>query len=232
MLKYIAIQEKGENKMYDDLKKKLYFKKVTLLELWGESHDKIVPFDDEFYEKLSHTFITSVPISIHIKYFKPKSFPGHCYERSLFMFFCFDDALLVEADTKLLEYKYGKGNGKHCWIEIGNYVYDPTLLKRFEKNIYYKILCPFNIYKTNKEEYRKLNGFRYDSIRSVTLKDFQPGGSKRTDLCMHIPFFCAIASFPGYENLKKELEEYLEKIQFDDKEIFKELAPECFTKRK
>ena len=72
----------------------------------GIADKKIIPFDDEFYEKLNHTYISGLPVSIHIKYLKPIVGPSKCYDRSLYMFFCFDDALLVRADNKDLELRY------------------------------------------------------------------------------------------------------------------------------
>ena len=60
----------------------------------GDADKKIIPFDDEFYDKLNQTYISGLPVSIHIKYLKPIAGPGKCYDRSLYMFFCFDDAIL------------------------------------------------------------------------------------------------------------------------------------------
>ena len=73
--------------MFDSLKKGLYFSKMQLLFSKGLSEGKIVPFDNEFYEKMSHTFFNCIPISMHIKYLKPTASPGKCYDRSLFIFF-------------------------------------------------------------------------------------------------------------------------------------------------
>ena len=41
----------GEKKMFDSLKKGLYFSKMQLLFSKGLSEGKIVPFDNKFYEK-------------------------------------------------------------------------------------------------------------------------------------------------------------------------------------
>ena len=86
--------------MFDNIKKSLYFSKMQLLLNKGVADKKIIPFDDEFYEKLNHTYISGLPVSIHIKYLKPIVGPGKCYDRSLYMFFCFDDAILVRGDNK------------------------------------------------------------------------------------------------------------------------------------
>ena len=125
--------------MLDSLKKKLYFSKLKLLYSKGVAEGKIVPFDEDFYRSMSNTYFASIPVSMHIKYLRPKTGPGKCYDRSLYMFFCFDDALLVRGDKLNLELLYGKDNAGHGWIEIGDYVYDPTMLMRFDKDLYYKM---------------------------------------------------------------------------------------------
>lgn len=180
---------------------------------------------------MSHTFFNCIPISMHIKYLKPTAPPGKCYDRSLFMFFCFDDALLVRADNKDLELRFGKENAGHGWIEIGNYVYDPSLMMRFEKDLYYKIYSPTDVHKATKEDYKKVNGSYYDDVRNTSIDDFKIGGSKRTDLCVSIPLVRGIAEFN--EQFKKELEEYLTLIQYDEKQVYDELVSKCdFTIRK
>lgn len=155
---------------------------MQLLSDKGIAEGKIVPFDDGFYNKMSNTFFNCIPISMHIKYLKPIIGPGKCYDRSLFMFFCFDDALLVRGDNKDLELQFGKENAGHGWIEIDDYVYDPSLMMRFDRDLYYKIYSPTNVHKSTKDDYKKVNGSYYDDVKNTTVADFQFGGSKRTDL--------------------------------------------------
>ncbi len=220
--------------MFDGLKKKLYFSKLQLLYSKGISEGKIVPFDESFYRSMSNTYFASIPVSMHIKYLRPKTGPGKCYDRSLYMFFCFDDALLVRGDKLNLELLYGKDNAGHGWIEIGDYVYDPTMLMRFDKDLYYKMFSPTNVSKATKEEYVSVNGSFYDDIRSTTVSDFQPGGSKRLELCTTIPLVQGIADMSSDESFKKELDEYLSLIKYDGEAIYRDLVSECesFVKQK
>ena len=210
--------------MFDKIKKELYFKRMELLFSKGIDEGKIVPFDDDFYEQMSHTYFNCIPISIHIRYLKPTDRPGKCYDRSLFMFFCFDDALLVRADNKDLELRFGKENAGHGWIEIGNYVYDPSLMMKFDKELYYKIYSPTEVHKVTKEDYKRDNGSYYDDVRNTCVSDFQPGGSKRTDLCVSIPLVKGIAEYSRNERFKKELDEYLSLIQYDEKQVYEEIV--------
>lgn len=210
--------------MFDRLKKELYFNKMGLLFNKGKENGSIVPFDDEFYEKMSHTYISCIPVSLNIKYLKPTFGPEKCYDRSLEMFFCFENALLVRGDNKDLELKYGKENAGHGWIEIGDYVYDPSLLLRFEKDVYYELYCPTNVSKYSKDDYirdRENKDF-YEEIKTTTLQDFQPNGRKRIDLCLTIPLVKGIAEMGTNEEFKKELNDYLKLIQYDERQVFEE----------
>ena len=205
-------------------KKELYFYKMNLLFNKGLLNDKISFFDDELYDKMNNTYISCIPVSIHIKYLKPILPPGKCYDRSLYMFFCFDDAVLVRADVKDLELMYGKEKAGHGWIEIGNYVYDPSLLMKFEKDLYYKIYSPTNINKITIEDYIKVNQNYYDEVKKTSVSDFRPGGRKRTDLCVTIPLIKAIAEDSNDDGLKRELNEYLSLIEYDEKQVHEEFA--------
>lgn len=205
---------------------KLYMYKVYLQVLKGLQQGKIVPFDEEFYKSMSTTYFNCLPVSMHIKYLRPSSPPGKCYDRSLYMFFCFDDALLVRADNKDLEVRFGKENAGHGWIEIGNYVYDPSLLLRFDRELYYKIYKPSNISKTSVTEYKKSDDGYYDQVRNTKIEDFKIGGRKRCDLAVTIPAVQGIASF-SKNGFKEELDDYLEKIEYDEKQVYSELVESC-----
>lgn len=213
--------------MFDNLKKGLYFSKMQLLFNKGIQEGKITIFDEDFYERMSHTYISCIPVSMHIKYLKPILPPGKCYDRSLYMFFCFDDALLVRGNNKDLELRCGKEDAGHGWIEIGDYVYDPSLLLRFEKDIYYKIYCPTNVHKYSKNDYIKENKEFYEEIKNTTLQDFQPNGRKRTDLCVIIPLLQGIADNSNDSEFKRDVCYYLASIQYDEEQVYEELVSKC-----
>ena len=212
--------------MFDNIKKRLFFSKMQLLFKKGVENGDIVPFDDEFYEKLNHTYISCLPVSIHMKYLKPIVAPGKCYDRSLYMFFCFPNAVLVRGDDKDLELRYGKENAGHGWIEIDGYCYDPSLLLRFKKQTYYEIYKPYNISKTTAKEYKDCcdsNKRLYEDIVNTKLSDFQPNGRKRTDLCVMIPLVQGIAEMGTDVDFKRELNEYLESIHYDERQVYEEM---------
>lgn len=213
--------------MLDSLRKKLYFSKLKLLYSKGIAEGKIVPFDEDFYRRMSNTYFASIPVSMHIKYLIPKTGPGKCYDRSLYMFFCFDDALLVRGDKLNLELMYGKGNAGHGWIEIGDYVYDPTMLMRFDRELYYQMFNPTNVSKATKDDYVSVNEDYYNDIRNTTISDFQPGGSKRLELCTIIPLVQGIADISSDDSFKKELADYLSLIKYDGEAIYRDLVSEC-----
>lgn len=211
--------------MLDKIKKELYFFRMQLLMLKGLYEGKITNFDDDFYEKMSQTYFGGIPVSIHIKYLKPTTPPGRCYDRSLYMFLCFENALLVRGDVKDLELRFGKEDAGHGWIEINNYVYDPSYLLRFDKDLYYKIFLPENITKCSKEEYCSdihSKAF-YDDITKTTIEDMQPGGRKRVENFSQILIIKAIANLSNNQEFIVELNKYLSLIQYDEIEMYNEL---------
>lgn len=142
------------------------------------------------------------------------------------MFFCFDDAWLVRGNNNALEFLYGREHSGHGWIEIGDYVYEPTLLLRFQKDIFYQIYSPTNVNKYSKEDYIRKNKDFYEEIKKTTLEDFQPGGRKRIDSIVFIPILQGIAELSDDEDFKKEVSNYLSSIQYDEEQIQTEIQRE------
>ena len=211
--------------MFEEIKKELYFKKLNILYQKGLKDGRITLFDDDFYDQLSKTYVSCLPVSIHIKYLKPIVPPGKCFDRSLYMFFCFDNAYLVRGDNKDLALRYGIDGATHGWIEIDNYVYDPSSLLRYDKKLYYEMFKPTNISKCNKDEYCMDDSCRklYEDIKKTTILDFRPNGKKRMDLVMMIPLIEGIAKESGNQEFIDVLNDYLNTILYDEKTINKEL---------
>ena len=206
--------------MFEGIKKALYYQKAKLLLKQGLENGQIVPFDEEFYKQMNNVYFAGIPVSMHIKYLKPLFGPMNCYERSYYMFVCFDNAVLVRASNKDLELAYGKENSGHGWIEIGDYVYDPTTLMRFNKELYYKIYIPNEIKKYTKKEFKEDKIYQ-DSKQ--TLEDIMPGGSKRVDLITTIPLTRGIAEMSQNKEFIEVLNRHLELIKYNENEIFDEL---------
>ena len=62
--------------------------------------------------------------------------------------------------------KHGKNHSGHGWIELDNYVYDPTHLMRFDKDLYYKMFCPTKVKKYSTKDYMKNNKELYEDIKN------------------------------------------------------------------
>ena len=105
-------------------------------------------------------------------------------------------------------------------------------MMRFEKDLYYKLYSPTDVKKVTKNDYKKVNGSYYDDVRNTSISDFQPGGSKRTDLCVSIPLVIGMAKYSFDERFQKELDEYLALIQYDEEQVYEELVSKCGIKRK
>lgn len=212
--------------MFTKLKRQLYLKKITLLLNQGILDKKIVPFDEDFYEKMRHTYFNGIPIAMHIKYLIPLTgMPGGCYDRSCLMFFCFSDAFLCRGNNKELELRYGKENSGHGWIEIGNYVYDPSLLMKIDKDLYYSVYEISNVSKQTLVDYCSTpeKKIAYDNITKTSLQELKNPGIKRINLISSIPLIKGIAEMSNNQDFQRELNEYLELINYDEEEIFKEL---------
>lgn len=207
--------------MFDKMKQKLYFVKAQLLLENGISKDDIVPFEDELYDRLSRIYFTGLPISINLKYLKPMLPPGKCYDRSYLITMGFENSTLVRGDNKDLEINYGKGNAGHGWVENNGFVYDPTLLLRFKKELYYEIYKPSNLLYIKASEYKKTEW--YQETVNTTIDDFKIGGKKRMSLCASIPLVQGIAEMSKREDFSLELNEYLDEIGYNYEEISEEL---------
>lgn len=200
--------------MFGVLKDPIYFGKTNLLFMKGVVDGSIVSFEEDFYKKMSDTYIYPIPVSLDIKYLgRLRS----VYDRSFSMFMCFDNAVLVRASRKDLELANGKENAGHAWIEIDNYVYDPTSLLRFEKELYYKMYAPTDIYKWSKDDYVSENIISYEEIKNTTLEDFKPGGEKRASLVNMMPLFDSVGSL----DFREEFNSYLNSIDYEEDLVLK-----------
>lgn len=210
--------------MFDNYRKDLYFKKLNILYNEGIKNNKVFKFDNVFYEKLDKIFVNTLPFSIYIKYLKTNSKDDCWLNTSLYMFIALDDVVLVRANNKNLEYAYGKNESRYGWVEDELYVYDPLLLAKIDKKLYYKMFMPSNIERITKDEYLKNeeNKKIYDYIKNTKLDDFKPNGSKREELTNTIPSIMHLSYINSDPNLKKELDEYLNKIDYNYYKIYKE----------
>ncbi len=139
--------------MFDELKKKLFFAKFKVISAKASREGTIMEFDDEIFEKMKNTIIACFPVSFYIKHSNNMFALGTCYDRSLYMFLALDDAVLVRGKNKDLEYNCGKGHGGHGWVEVGDYVYDPSIMLKFKKDVYYQLYGTTDLMKVDKETY-------------------------------------------------------------------------------
>lgn len=208
--------------MLQDLKKKLFFTKFEILWKKAVREGKITEFDDKIYDEMSDTIIACLPVSLYIKHSKHLFPVGTCYDRSLYMFLALDDALLVRGNNKDLEYNYGKGHEGHGWIERGDYVYDPSLMLKFDRDTYYALYGSSDVVKTDKASYLREHQEFVDKHVSHSLDDFRPGGDRRLELGILIIQLRALSSMIDDCEFSKELEDYLDSIEYDEEQIQRE----------
>lgn len=208
--------------MLEELRKKLFFAKFHILAAKANQEGKIMEFDDEIYEKMKNTIIACFPVSFYIKHSKHMFPIGTCYDRSLYMFLALDDAVLCRGNNKDLEYNYGKGHGGHGWVEVGEYVYDPSIMLKFDKETYYKMYGTTDITRIDKESYLREHSDFVDSVVSTDFDEFRPGGKRRLDLGILVIQIRALARMIDDDEFKKDLASYLELIEYDADQIQRE----------
>jgi len=205
-------------KIYD-LKKKYYFAKYKILFNKALKEGRITRFDDEIFEKMNSTIIACLPVSLYIKYSNYLFAEGTCYDRSLYMFLALDNAILVRGKNKDLEYNYCKGNEGHGWIEIGDFVYDPSLMLKFDKATYYSLYECSNVKKIDKQTYLQEHKEFVDSHISHDLDEFKPNGKRRLELGVLIFQIKELSKILGDEQFTKDINDYLSLIEYDEKQI-------------
>lgn len=208
--------------MFEKLKKNLYFTKFNILYGKALKEGKITSFDDEIFEKMGNTIIACLPVSLYIKHSNHLFAEGTCYERSLYMFLALDNALLVRGNHKDLKYHYGKGNEGHGWIEVGNFVYDPSIMLKFDKATYYELYGCSNVVKMDKNTYLKQHKEFVDFHVSHDIDEFKPNGKRRLELGMLISQIRIQTQMLGDEQFTKDFNDYLSLIEYDAKQISEE----------
>lgn len=209
-------------KKIQDIKRKLYLTKLNILFNKAVQNGRITKFDEEIYIKMSNTIISCLPVSFYIKYANHLFGTGTCYDRSLYMFIALDDAVLVRGDNKELEYKYGKESGGHGWVEIGDYVYDPSLLMKFEKNIYYQLYGCSNVKKIDKKAYLEEHKEFVSMHVTNNLNELRPNGKRRLELGILIIQMKSLSKMLNDEQFTKDLNDYLNLVEYDEKQISEE----------
>ena len=137
------------------LQRSLFERRMLRYLIKGHDTQKITEFDDEFNQKLKNKVIQNLSVYQIIHDFKPneeRDKVGFCFERSFLMFISNKDAVFVKGKNKILELKYDKNSAQHAWIEVGDFVYDPTTVTRYPKSLYYKMLKVTNVDKVTHEE--------------------------------------------------------------------------------
>ena len=216
-----------------ELKKKMFFKKFDYLLSKSYKNGKITKFDDEIYNKMSTTIISCLPVSLHIKYSNYLFPKGTCYQRSLYMFLALDNALLVRGKTKSLEYRFGLEEAGHGWVEIGDFVYDPSLMLKFDKDVYYSLYGCSDVSKIDKETYMKEHKDFMCCSLSYDLDEFRPNGKSRLDLGLIAYQLKVLSDMLNDSEFTKDLNDYLDLVQYDEKQIYQEqnrIMKRIFTK--
>ena len=116
----------------------IYCKYIEKMFKKGIRLGKVQPFDDAYYNELSHTIYCTIPVDFDIKHLLPKSGPKKCYDRSFKMFLAMENSVLVRGSLEYFRMK-GDDGVNHGWVEREDKVYDPTWTIKVDKDFYYKL---------------------------------------------------------------------------------------------
>ena len=107
---------------------------------------------------------------------------------------------------------------------MDDYVYDPTSLYKYKKDLYYKIYEPTSITKITTEDYIKEKKEEYYKTKKA-LEDYLPDGDNRIDLYSLIPILEEIVLLTN-----EEIENYFKLIKYN-KDTFEEEIEKIFQKK-
>ena len=130
------------------------------------------------------------------------------------MFLCFEDAKLVYACSNYRNSVYRTSNNAHNWIEIGDSVYEPDTLCRYDKELYYEIYEPYDIKAYDLEEYCKDNNQSIDEIVTTHIEDYKSGGKYAYLLPKYVESVKELAVESKRYSFIRELDDYLTDIDY------------------
>ena len=170
-------------------------------------------FYDEVYDNLKEYYFNGLPLSIQMKYGCPTSGSGKCDIRAMYLYFGIENGKVVRGfrkDLLLMGNSKDKWDGVHYWVEDDDWVYDPTALYMYKKDVYYKAHGVTDIKVFTEEELEK-NGY-YKRIKETKIEDYFPNGKRRSEAEAMVPLIEYTAQFDG--KIAQELSEYTDKISF------------------
>jgi len=200
--------------MFNRIKKELFFKRLHLLKTNGEINGLILPFENEIYSVLDGIVWAGTPAGIYIKHLKPILPPMKCWDRSYVISMALPNCELVFGYCKDIEYQTGsKDSSWHYWVENQGWCYDPTMIKKIKKELYYQMHLPTNIHKQTRQELEANQDYQ----------DALCGNFNRFGLLMNMWSIEAIAGLSNNQDLIDDLEKFKNRFNFDGPKIAEEL---------
>lgn len=96
----------------------------------------ILPFDSKLITRIKNTNVPMLRDFYQI--FEEGLNIGTCGLTARYLSYLFNDFILVENGICILLIgTKGSPNGEHAWLEIGEYIYDTTLMLKIQKDIAY-----------------------------------------------------------------------------------------------
>lgn len=97
----------------------------------------ILPFDEEVYDKISSQNIRVIDNFLTV--FENGLNLGCCTPTAKQLSYSYDNVDLVSGINKYLIGTINSPNGEHSWLEIGDIIYDTTLMVKINKSIAHEL---------------------------------------------------------------------------------------------
>lgn len=146
------------------------------------SENTAVNFDELLIEKIKNTNVYG--IGDFFKIFEIGMNIHNCGITVRTLSFLFEDFVIISEGTceilsNLVDFK----DGKHSWLEVGEYIYDTTFMLKINKNVAYDSLGYVPIIKIPSYEIKKNLGYNLEKESSIGKKE-----SKKTfeEFCFQV----------------------------------------------
>jgi hypothetical protein len=187
----------------------MLFGGIMLKDINGVSKVKVTPFEDFIYRRLDSVFYNGATGSIVLKYLIPHtSISNNLDLRCILLTMALCNSSIV---TGNIEYFKNHGEEIHSCVETFDAVYDPTLLLKFRKKVFYKLFKPSNVISYSHKDYVNSS---YLDVFNTSLHDINFDIVKRVSFCSMIPMIEELQIKSHNFNFQRDLSVLKEQVNY------------------
>jgi len=190
-------------KPFKEIRRTLYTNRLRLLLADGIEKKLILPFEKEVFDSLDELIYDGVPVGIYMTHIQPnpKQWINKRDERSVMLSLAFKDCHLMQGYCKCPE----EDHFFHCWVENDGWVYDPTYMMKFKKELYYKVFKPNIVEIQSRKELEE----------EIYYQECLSGNIHPTAVLCAMILLEGTAEKDNNQDLKNEMKLFKEKINYD-----------------